>query len=295
MNITLSTTSSFVTILDSVSTIGALGSLSTANNNTDPFLVKINPGIPINQEIIFRIRFVDANYLDYQGFDMIVNPDYINVEINDISTTITSKGRIGYNTSGPGEGLGFVYKSHALFYESGLMIGVADGRVSDDVRGQGKNDNDFSVVQSSVVSATQGTQEYFQNTQLSDNIGNLAREILASRRAWYMTKGLARPLMKYAVERTAEDQMRQHGGDLAASLFTFVSDIFNIASEQADVRSWQTLPNNIRIARLDLAPGSYDFFIEDLDQTKSPVEKRSLGRVSVQAAETRFLVTRGYK
>lgn len=153
----------------------------------------------------------------------------------------------------------------------------------------------FSLVNSSIVSAVAGAQQQTQNTQLGQNIGVRAKEIMASRRAWYLTKGAARPLMKYAAEKVVETQVRQNYGDLAAGLLALAGNIFNIASERADVRSWQTLPNTIRIARLDLDPGSYDLFIEDQDQARVPVEKRGLGRVSLQAGETRFLVTRSYR
>jgi hypothetical protein len=31
--------------------------------------------------------------------------------------------------------------------------------------------------------------------------------------------------------------------------------VYNIVSEQADVRNWLTLPNNAQVKRLELAPG----------------------------------------
>ncbi len=149
LTVTLSTTSSAVTIIDNSTTPGAMGSLATSNNLADPFLVKINPSAVQNAKILFRLTFNDGAYTDIQQFELIVNVDYINVTKNDIGTTITSKGRLGYNNTGQSEGLGFTYKGSAtMMYEGGLMIGANSNQVSDNVRGasNGQTDNDFQSV-----------------------------------------------------------------------------------------------------------------------------------------------------
>jgi serine protease len=56
-------------------------------------------------------------------YDITVNVDYINVTINQVFSTITSKGRICYNGTGQLEGLGFTYSGENLVYEAGLLIG----------------------------------------------------------------------------------------------------------------------------------------------------------------------------
>ncbi|MGI8893386.1 MAG: S8/S53 family peptidase [Bacteroidia bacterium] len=149
LNITISTTSSFVTILDGTTTVGTLGTLQFVSNAADPFTFKINASAPQNARIIFKITFTDGAYVDEQYFDIVVNVDYINVTINDIQTTITSKGLIGYNQPNQVEGLGFRYKGSAsLLYEASLMIGANSNQVSDFVRGAaGGTDNDFVSVQ----------------------------------------------------------------------------------------------------------------------------------------------------
>ncbi|MCB0396407.1 MAG: T9SS type A sorting domain-containing protein, partial [Flavobacteriales bacterium] len=68
---------------------------------------------------------------------------------NEVKTTVTSKGRSGYNLPDQLEGLGFVYKDSSLVYEMGLMIGTSTGpNVSDNVRGEtaGNTDEDFAPV-----------------------------------------------------------------------------------------------------------------------------------------------------
>jgi len=145
--VTISTTSTWVTILDNSTTVGALGTLASVNNSADPFLIRINPNTPLNTKVTFRFNITDGSYTDVQLYDVVLNVDYINVTINQVSTTITSKGRIGYNGTGQTEGLGFGYNGENLLYEAGLMIGKSSSAVSDNVRNDTGTDNDFQSTQ----------------------------------------------------------------------------------------------------------------------------------------------------
>lgn len=135
LTVTLSTTSSYVTIIDGTTTLGAIGTLATANNNSDAFTVKINPTAPLNQSILFKLTMTDGSYSAVQYFNVTVNVDYINIAIGDVGTTITSKGLIGYNMDQQQQGLGFTYMggvSH--LYEASLMVGTSSSKVSDRAR-----------------------------------------------------------------------------------------------------------------------------------------------------------------
>ncbi len=147
LDIVISTTSPWVTIVDNNHFVGALGTLATVDNNNDPFLIKINAGAPQNHKVTVKIDFTDGSYTDFQIIDIIVNVDYINITINQVLTTNTSKGRLCYNGTGQTEGLGFTYSGENLVYEAGLMIGQSSTKVSDNVRGATGNDNDFQSVQ----------------------------------------------------------------------------------------------------------------------------------------------------
>jgi hypothetical protein len=78
---------------------------------------------------------LDGTYSDKYFFTITVNVDYINITINEVHTTITSKGKIGYNQDGQLEGLGFSYNGNNLLYEGGVMFGTSNSSVSDCVRG----------------------------------------------------------------------------------------------------------------------------------------------------------------
>ncbi len=150
LTINLSSTSTFVSILNPSMPIGPMATLQQINNNFNPFLVIVSPTAPANSLVTFKLNFTDGTYTFNYYFDVVINVDYINVTVNDISTSITSKGRIGFNTDGQLDGLGFKYKnSRQLLYEAGLMIGNNSAAVSDMVRGTtaGIADEDFGSSQ----------------------------------------------------------------------------------------------------------------------------------------------------
>ncbi len=147
LDVTITTSSPWVTLIDNNTFVGALGTMSTINNNGDPFLIKINPGTPQNTVVTLKINFADAGYADFQIIDLVVNVDYINITINQVFTTITSKGRLCYNGTGQAEGLGFSYNGENLVYEAGLMIGQSSTKVSDNVRNDAGTDEDFQSTQ----------------------------------------------------------------------------------------------------------------------------------------------------
>ena len=144
----LSTTNTAVTVLNSTFTPGVVGTLATATNSGSPYKVVINPSAGANTEVRFKITMTDGTWSDVYSFILIVNVDYINIAINDVASTITSKGLIGYNASGQLGGLGFTYMGGAtILYEMGLMIGATGTQVSDCVRGDGSGyDEDFASV-----------------------------------------------------------------------------------------------------------------------------------------------------
>lgn len=149
LTVTLSTTSSYVSILDGTTTLGALNTLGVANNNADPYTIRILSTAPANQSVLFKLAYSDpaTSYVAYEFFTVIVNVDYINITINDVLTTISSGGRIGYSQNSQAGGLGFKYMSGGtILYEAGLMVGVSDTKVSDAIRSISTPEADFQSV-----------------------------------------------------------------------------------------------------------------------------------------------------
>lgn len=144
----IGSSSTNITIVDGTTTLGAMATLGTVNNNADPFRVRIKPTAPLNTLIQFKLTITDAatSYTHSEYFTMSVNVDYINIAINDVATTMTSSGRIGYRADNQSGGLGFNYMNNGtILYEAGLMVGTGSTKVSNVVRGvtAGSSDADF--------------------------------------------------------------------------------------------------------------------------------------------------------
>ena len=116
--------------------------------------------------------------------------------------------------------------------------------------------------------------------QLGEDISAIAIKNLENRRGRVLAKAIARPTMKYIIQKKQTENIRKKHGKEAAEWFRFGMNIFNLYSEQADVRSWRSLPSEIRIGRLLLPPGNYSLSLGPY----------SLGSVSIQAGDKRFYV-----
>lgn len=147
LSVTMSTTSTAVTLLNNTLTPGVINTLDSFDVSSSPYSLYVKPNAPKNAKVVLKFTFSDGTYDDWQYVTLTVNVDYINVVVNQTWTTITSRGRIGYNNDGQVEGLGFVYKqTNNLMYESALMIGRSTTSVSDEFRGTAGNPNDDDFV-----------------------------------------------------------------------------------------------------------------------------------------------------
>ncbi|MCD6019239.1 MAG: type sorting protein [Bacteroidetes bacterium] len=172
LNVTVTPLSVYATALDNVTSLGAINTLAIATNSLDPFTFKLTGSIPINQSIDFEVLMNDGTYQAKQFFTLFINVDYINIDINDVSTTATSKGKIGYNQDAQVQGLGFKYNSVELLYEGGLMVGRDTTKVSDCVRGLNPSagDIDFSTVNRIALQIPSVTSDFDTKARMNDNL-----------------------------------------------------------------------------------------------------------------------------
>jgi serine protease len=143
---TLSSLSPYVTVVDATTNLPTLNTNQTFINTADPFLVQVLNGAPLNEQVLFKMVISNGSFSVNEYFYVTLNPDYINMEVNQIRTTITSKGKIGFNDVNNTVGLGFSFNGKQLLYESGLMLGENTNQVSDCVRGASGQDLDFASV-----------------------------------------------------------------------------------------------------------------------------------------------------
>lgn len=132
------------------------------------------------------------------------------------------------------------------------------------------------------ICAEGNTGCFCASPELVQDIQAIAEKDLESRRLRVMIKAGLRPVLKYALARTAEEQLRQHGEKEAAEAVRYAGIMYGLFSEQADLRSWQLLPAQIWLARVFVLPGEYQVLFG----------QERLTKISIQAGETRFFIHR---
>ena len=86
-----------------------------------------------------------------------------------------------------------------------------------------------------------------------ENIDSLARQALDHDMPQVMARAIARAVVKYQSQKSAQDQH---------SLAGFLLTVTNLATERADTRSWTTLPQEIQMVRVMLPAGQQGVSIE---------------------------------
>lgn len=146
------------------------------------------------------------------------------------------------------------------------------------------------------VTASGASGDFFARTELTQDIGALAAKNLNDRYAQIVRKAVARGAVKYALAEgagrgarmVASGQGNQNVGPLVGLLVGALAHALAIGTEEADKRSWRTLPDEIQIARLWVPPGSYQVRVRPVNRSgtaaRGPVQS-----VTLQAGETRLL------
>ena len=111
-----------------------------------------------------------------------------------------------------------------------------------------------------------------------EDVARVSQENLDDRIAWLAAKSTVRAFLK----RELTQQLSKNDNELG----WLIGTLFSIATEQADLRAWQTLPNTWQAARVFLDPG-----IHELDLSGGSSDAK-LGAYELQAGETLFVFAR---
>jgi hypothetical protein len=117
-------------------------------------------------------------------------------------------------------------------------------------------------------------------TQQVEAIDNIAQQTLETYMPAITARAVARAVLKYNMAREAGKQ-----NDVAGLLV----NIMGVITEQADTRSWLTLPANIQMVRLPLPSGSYTLSIELLDTLGQIQHTTRLTEVKLNPGERRYI------
>lgn len=103
-------------------------------------------------------------------------------------------------------------------------------------------------------------------SELAQNITALAEKSLSERLPTITVKALARAATKFAmaegITRGAQHAAGRDAAPWVGLLVELLTKGLAVASEEADKRSWQTLPDEIHVARAWVSPGQYQVFVQ---------------------------------
>lgn len=131
-------------------------------------------------------------------------------------------------------------------------------------------------------------------SELAHNVTSLAEKSLSERLPAITMKALARAATKYAmaegITRGAQQAAGRDGAPWVGLLVALVTHGLAVASEEADKRSWQTLPDEIHVARAWVSPGQYQMSIRPSGQGVTTAKDGQT--IALTAGRTMFVIQR---
>lgn len=164
LTITLTSASPYINVTRNQFTPGAMGTNQTVTNADRPFKLTLAANLPIDEPVEALLTFSDGSYVDTQLISFVM-PSFIDINENNITTTITSSGRIGYgNSQSQNNGAGFVYNDEQLLYEMGVVMGTSSTVIFDNVRSTGGGYNQDFTSALKITKETPGERSYSEVT-----------------------------------------------------------------------------------------------------------------------------------
>jgi hypothetical protein len=137
---------------------------------------------------------------------------------------------------------------------------------------------------------------YTAKTELMQNLTAVAERALSDRLAGIAAKAVARAAVKYTmaegVGRGAHAAAGKDTGPLIGLIVGSLAKAWAVASEEADKRTWRTLPDEIQIAKLWVPPGEYEFRTQYSGQSTSHIASDVVKTVTIRSGETKLFSER---
>lgn len=132
------------------------------------------------------------------------------------------------------------------------------------------------------ISPLTGVQVGSQNLQLNPlvHIEALAAKTLEQQ----IPARVSRQVLRLVAKEKVRAELARSTGDVG----NIIANIYNLASEQADTRSWLTLPNQISVARSSLNAGSHTLLIGNHTPINFTVSKQGLTLIYLTSINNYF-------
>lgn len=129
-------------------------------------------------------------------------------------------------------------------------------------------------------------------TLLMEDITAIAMKNLDDRIIRITAKAVARAAVKKVLATAVEKKAEKEGGALAGLIAGSVAHAAAFATEQADKRSWRTLPDEIQIARIAVPSGTYDLRVKYVGKNGAVIDQKIFPKIVIKAGGKRFVSSR---
>ncbi len=193
----ISSTNPNITIINNTCSYGSIANMET-KVGASPFKIVVGSGASINELVVFEVQVTNGPHTWTENTSIRVNRDYVDVIVNDLRTSVTNYGSIGYDFGLFGQGV--KYKNNtSLMYEIGLMIGTDSSHVS------AARDFEFYTDPLMTV-ASPGESEFDVKGTFSDqSAGSSALNIQINQKtlAWTTTGNSKYVIVEYCIKNKA--------------------------------------------------------------------------------------------
>ncbi|MBK8576524.1 MAG: hypothetical protein IPN90_12905 [Elusimicrobia bacterium] len=127
---------------------------------------------------------------------------------------------------------------------------------------------------------------------LVEDVGAIAVRNLEDRVLRTRAKAISRAVVKYLLSQQIASTVEKNGDENLGFIVRTILQAASAATEVADKRSWRTLPDQITMARLSLAPGPQTLIVRFLDAQGLFIETREIKNVAVTQGKKTFIIVR---
>ena len=132
--------------------------------------------------------------------------------------------------------------------------------------------------------------EVVEVLEAGEPIGSIAIKNLQNREGRIKAKAIARAIVKYQLNKELQKKAKEKGGDGAQTLAWLAGNIYTAASEKADLRAWETLPEKILVGRVLLDPGEHIIEVEFTSSPGRVVTSQKLRPIKIARGQTKFII-----
>ena len=150
---------------------------------------------------------------------------------------------------------------------------------------------EYKNVPNKVVSFNVVVDGGLQKAYKAQSLSDIARKCLKNDIAKIYAKTIARAAVKYATGKIASQAVKKTSGEGWGAVTQLAFNVYNAASENADTRGWQILPEDILMSRFFLPAGENDITINFTD-AKGAVLKSEKVNIVVKEGKKNFVAVR---